>query len=103
MHWSACDFCFWASPCAFTTRAATPAALNAFSRYGLSNCPHLTEVLVSGTGPRARMPALFLAVPVVPPVARATATAAASAVAPSAVDLQNSLFTYSLLLRGPGT
>jgi hypothetical protein len=32
MHWSACVFCFCGSPCALTTRAETPAALNAFRR-----------------------------------------------------------------------
>ncbi len=32
MHWSACVFCFCGSPSALTTRADTPAALNAFCR-----------------------------------------------------------------------
>src|SRR3954453_15107711 len=60
MHWSACDFCFCGSPCAFTTRAATPAALNAFCSAGRSNCSQRTDVLVSGINPQIVIPALFL-------------------------------------------
>src|SRR4051794_27809754 len=102
-HWSACVFCFCGSPCAFTTLAATWAALKAFSRYGLSNCSQRTDVFVSGISPQARMPALFVVACLVPAVATATAVVAAIATTASAIDLRETFVTYSLLLRGPGT
>src|SRR5580765_4987588 len=88
MHWSACDFCFCGSPWALTTRAETPAALKAFSRYGRSNCSQRTEVLVSGIRPHARIPARFPAEPA-PAI-----TAAARAARPSAITLREIDFTF---------
>src|SRR5690242_5997257 len=99
MHWSACVFCFWGSPWALTTRAATPAFLKAFCRYGLSNCSQRTEVFVSGIRPQARMPADVLAVA---PVTMTTSPAVAAT--PATVALRERCFTYfsSLLTFLPG-
>src|SRR4051812_29044092 len=88
MHWSACVFCFCGSPWALTTRAETPAALKAFSRYGRSNCSQRTEVLVSGIRPHARIPARFPAVPA-PAI-----TAAARATRPSVTAMREIDFTF---------
>src|SRR3954451_16349836 len=80
MHWSACVFCFCGSPCALTTRAETPAALNALISDGLSNCSHRTDVFVSGIRPQAWMPALFFP-------ALAVAAAATMAAIPAATKI----------------
>src|SRR5581483_3149673 len=96
MHWSACVFCFWGSPWAFTTRAEMPAALNALIRYGLSNCSQRTDVFVSGISPQARMPADVLAAPVT--VTTSPATAAAM---PTAVTFRERCFTCSSLFAFP--
>src|SRR5215211_5490131 len=79
-HWSACVFCFCGSPCAFTTRAATPAALNAFCSAGRSNCSQRTDVFVSGISPQMVTPALLL---LELALALATTTAATTPTTPS--------------------
>src|SRR5436309_4417721 len=96
MHWSACDFCFCGSFCAFTTRAGMPAALNALSRYGLSNCSQRTDDFVSGIRPHAWMLACLDAVPAVA-TATATASAATAATSPTAITLRETCFTCSSL------
>src|SRR5215212_10364261 len=80
MHWSAWVFCFCGSPCAFTTRAATPAALNAFCSAGRSNCSQRTDVFVSGISPQMVTPALLL---LELALALATTTAATTPTTPS--------------------
>src|SRR6266542_519906 len=94
MHWSACVFCFCGSPCAFTTRAGTPAALNALMSDGLSNCSHRTDVFVSGIKPQTWIPAAFLPVAAVAPL---TAAIAATPITRSNNDLLKFLFTCPLL------
>src|SRR5215208_7309585 len=92
MHWSACVFCFCGSPCALTTRAATPAALNAFCSAGRSNCSQRTDVLVSGISPQMVTPALLL---LCPALAEATTTVATTPTTPSSRtgELRKTLFT----------
>src|SRR3954454_920244 len=92
MHWSACVFCFCGSPCAFTTRAPTPAALNAFCRAGRSNCSQRTDVFVSGIRAQMVMPALRL---LELALAEATTTIATTPTIPSSRtgDLRKTLFT----------
>src|SRR3954447_4736339 len=99
MHWSACDFCFCGSPCAFTTRAATPAALNAFCSAGRSNCSQRTEVLVSGIRPQMVIPALFL---LELALAEATTLIATTPTTPSSRtgDLRKTFVMRPLLLVG---
>src|SRR5205809_714437 len=51
MHWSACVFCFCGSPCALTTRAETPAALNALMSDGWSNSSRRIFTTLPHPGP----------------------------------------------------
>ena len=64
MACSACVFWVLGSPWAFTIVCEMPAALNALSRYGRSNCSQRTEDWVSGSSTATSpLPTLVLAEP----------------------------------------
>src|SRR6266566_895980 len=96
MHWSACVFCFCGSPCALTTRAETPAALNALMSDGWSNSSQRTDVFVSGIRPQTCTPAAFL--PELAPAPVAMSVARALTAKSRTIDLLEIFFTANLLL-----
>ena len=86
-HWSACVFCFWASPSAFVITYETPAFLNAVTSAGRSCVSQRTDDFGSGSSTQMSAAAVLLA-------GFASAAVTATLIAASATTKQDHKFLH---------